>query len=426
MNKIKKEPAIVFVGFKHKADSPKAARDFGFKTILIALQELEKGKELFDEIYITDIKDSEKVDKVIKDIKSKYRAKGVLTNYEHYVVIRSYIAEHLGVPSTSVYASSCTRNKALQRHALEFLPGNLASRRVQTEKEALAAWEDLGKDVFIKNISGVKSKLVFHCKTEKDVKDAMKANLEGSKIPDADLFDAYEYMNFYFKYPNPNNTFLVEKTAKGVLISIDSIVGSRKIWHTPSAVDNVTARELGINDSFLAYSTLPSKLSEDQIQKAKKIVTGAIRILGLRNCCVHTELMVDGDEINLIEIASRMGGYRHQMYKYAYNLNLSEFLVKAVVGKDKSSQKKKATRIARVEIFPREEGQFVEITGLDEFKEQYGKFIIDSSVKQNLGVIGPSKLGYGPAAKLFLTAKKYETLEEVCKEAICMIQAVVK
>lgn len=426
MTKNKKEPAIVFVGFKHKSDSPKAARDLGFKAVLIALDPSEKSMELFDDVYVTNVKDSAEVLKVIEDIKSKYRTKGVLTNYEQYVVLRSYIAEHLGVPSASVYASSCTRNKALQRHALGFLPENIPSKMVDNLAEAKEAWKQLGKDVFVKNISGIKSKLIFHCKSEEDIEEAVDAILKENKIPDKDLYDAYEYMKFHFKYPNPNNTFLVEKTAKGMLVSIDSIVGSRKIWHTPSLVDNYRAKEFGINDSYLPFRILPSKLDPEIISKAKEVVTGSIRILGLRNCSVHTELMIDGDDIYFIEIASRMGGYRQQMYEFAYGLNLSEFLIKAVVGKEKSSRKSKAKIISYIEIFPVKEGEFVGFTGLDEFKETYKDNIVKPNVNPKLNICGPAKLGYGPVAVISLTGKNYKEVYQASEAAVKGIKVIVK
>jgi biotin carboxylase len=413
--KIKKAPAVVFVGFRHKTDSVQSAKNAGYKTILVTTEATLRAQELFDEIYELDMKNAESILAMIPKIKEKYRVRGVLTNYEAFVVIRSYIAEHLGVPTTSVYAASCTRNKALQRHALEFLPENIPAKRVKNVREAKRAFKELGGDCFVKNISGVKSKLIFHVESEEEVKEAIDSMKNVSKIPDKDLYDAYEFMKFHFTYPNPNETFLIEKTANGSLVSVDSIVGSRKIWHCPSLVDTITARELGMKDSFLAYRLLPSRLKPELIKKIKKVVSGAIRILGLKNCAVHTELMITKEgEVHLIELASRMGGYRQDMYMHAYNLDLSERLVRAVIGKEIKTRKKHNKVVAMIECFPSKEGKYLNYSGWDPSELPEGIeliYIKDCPVGRE---VGPAKLGFSPPVKLMLTGSSYKSLNEVC------------
>lgn len=411
-----KKPAIVFVGFRHKTDSVRAAKDASYQTILLTNEASDRAKSLFDNIIELNLNDAEAILNIIPNLKLKYRIKGVLTNYEHYVVLRSYIAEHLGVPTCSVYAASCTRNKALQRHALEFLPENIPAYRVKNLKEAKVAWKKLGKDCFIKNISGVKSKLIFHVKNEQELENAVHSITEGSKVPDKDLYDAYEFMKFHFKYPNPNEIFLVEKTINGQLVSVDSIVGSRKIWHCPSLVDTVTAREIGKNDSYIPYRLLPSKMNSDLIKRIKKVVGGAIRILGLKNCSVHTELMIDQNKnIHLIELASRMGGYRQDMYMHAYELDLSERLVKAVIGGEIKTRKKHKKVVAMLEFFSESEGDPIRIEGFQKNKLPPGIEIIFFK-KSPLGMkVGPAKLGYPPAATLMLSGNRYRNLENFCQ-----------
>ncbi|MFT7183776.1 MAG: biotin carboxylase [Oceanicoccus sp.] len=412
-----KKPAVIFVGFRHKTDSVQAARVAGYQTVLLTHKPSAQAKDLFDEIIVLDMKNADVILELIPQLKTKYRVRGVLTNYEHYVVLRSYIAEHLGVPTSSVYAASCTRNKALQRHALEFLPENIPARRVTNFEEAKKAWQELGKDCFVKNISGVKSKLIFHVQTEEELEEAVNAMTEGSKVPDEDLYDAYEFMQFHFRYPNPNKTFLVEKTVKGRLVSIDSIVGSRKIWHSPSLVDHVKASELGRNDSFLAYRLLPSKLKPDLIKRAKKVAGGAIRILGLKNCAVHTELMIDEEEnIHLIELASRMGGYRQDMYMQAYDLDLSERLVKAVIGGDIKTRKRHKQHIAMLEFFAEDEGQIISIEGIGENKLPEGIELISFKQALESHNVGPAKLGYPPAARMMLSGTGHKALARYCRE----------
>lgn len=411
-----RRPAIVFVGFRHKTDSVQSAKEAGCDTILLTTKAVPLAKKLFDHIFEIDLKHADAILAILPELKKKFKVRGVLTNYEHYVVLRSYIAEHLGVPTSSVYSASCTRNKALQRHALEFLPENIPARRVENLAEAKKAWKDLGKDCFVKNISGVKSKLIFHVRTEEELENAVENMISGSRIPDEDLYDAYEFMNFHFRYPNPNKTFIVEKTVSGSLYSVDSIVGSRRIWHCPSLVETITARELGIKDSYLAYRLLPSKLDPELIKKLKSVVEGAIRILGLRNCAIHAELMVDKDGgIHLIELASRLGGYRQDMYMHAYDLDLSERLIKAVTGGEVKTRKKHKKVVAMIEFFADKECAYKGFSG-------WNKKELDKSMKLHffrepeLGAkLGPAKLGYPPALKIMLEGDNYEQLDQFCR-----------
>ena len=422
--KTTKPAAVAFIGFRHKMDSIIAAREAGHKVILITHKNDEKAAPLFDEVFSVDLKHREALLEVLPSIKAKYRVRGVLTNYEQYVVLRSFIAEHLGVPSCSVYAASCTRNKALQRHALEFLPENIPSYRVKTLTEAKKAFKSLGGDVFFKNIGGVKSKLIFHIQSEEELKKAFTIMKQGSKIPDEDLFDAYEYMKFHFEYPSPNETFLIEKAIDGkILVSVDSIVGSRRIWHSPSLVDNITNRMLGGKDSHISYRMLPSKLKPELIKKIKTVVTGAIRILGLRNCAVHTELMITkNDEVYLIELASRMGGYRQDMYQTAYGLDLSGRLIKAVLGEDIKTRKKHSHYVSIVEIFPKEEMALSAISGHDKLAPKEKAMICYEKARPVGYNAGPAYMGYSPASRMMIKGETYKAVEKLAQKILKTIK----
>ena len=417
MIKAKKEQALIFVGFRHKTDSIKSAKSFGYKVILLAKNPSEKANDLFDEIHTFSSSLTE-IEMIVNDLKKKYRIKGVLTNYEHYVVLRSMVAELCGVPTTSLYAAACTRNKALQRHALKFLPQNVPSALVEDKTEASAAFKNLDEDVFVKNISGVKSKLIFHVQTEKQMESAIEKLSAGSSIPDEDLYEDYEYMNFNFLYPNPNKQFLVEKTVKGHMASIASLIGNRQVWHAPSMVDIYTAKDIDREDSFLAFRILPSRHKPAYINRVKRAVEGAVGILGLKNCAVHAEFMLDeNDNPYLIEIASRLGGYRQDMYKTAFDLDLSDRLIKAVIGKDIRTRKSPKTFVSLVEIFAQTEKTLEKDYTFDDAILLEGIELIFFRGQPAGTKVGPAKLGYPQAAAFMVKCKNYKQLEEFSRMA---------
>lgn len=411
-----KPKTIIFIGFRHKKNSIQTAKEEGFKVVLLTRKTFEEAKGLFDEIIEGDLLNNEFIEKIIPILKQKYLVKGIVSNYEHYVVTRSYLAERFSIPSSTVYSAACTRNKVLQRHALKFMKENIDSISVKTEKEALDAFKKLDKNVFIKSIAGIKSIHVFHCKTKLDIKKAFKALSKNINKIDLDLYDDYKLCNFDFEYPSPRNTFIVEKAAEGQQVSTVTLAGNYNIWSPPSVLDIYPASELGFKDSFLAFRILPSKLPSDIILKAKRATIAAVRILGMRHSAVHTELMVDKDnEIKIIETASRMGGYRETMYRNAYGIELSKLLVKSIIGKDiklsMNPLKKPLAYVSMMEIYAKKEGLFKGIKNID--------LVTNDSNINNIEIlpktgdnVGPAKFGFWPCLRFLIKGKIYEEVYE--------------
>lgn len=312
--KNKQPKAIIFVEYRYKNESIIEAKKAGFKTILITKNTPSNiNSNLFDKIITKDISNTEDLNKLIEYLKRNYSIKNIVSNYEHYVVLRSYLGEKLNIPSCSLYGACCSRNKAMLREALKSIPENIEYNLVETEKQAIQAFKNLGKDVFIKSISGIKSRFVFRVKNKDEIKTIFKKinNIKTSK--DNQLYEDYQNFNFDFKYPDPKKTFLVEKTTPGQQITVASLIGKNNIWHAPSICDVYTARDIGRNDSFLAYRIIPSNHSPQTIKKVKTVVATAIKTLDLQYCSTHSELIIDNNgDIKIIEIASRMGGISSQ------------------------------------------------------------------------------------------------------------------
>ena len=401
--------AIIFVGFRHKTDTIESVKEAGYKTILFTKQQqLSLPANLFDEVIELDILDRTHLETVITQIKPRYNVKSIISNYEHFVVPRSFIAEHLGIPSCSVYSACATRNKALQRHALKFMPENVDSRLVTTQSQALKAFKALGEDVYFKVISGVKSGLVFHCRTKEDVENAFITTKQNLQHLQADLLDDYQYCDFQFSYPSPKTHFLVEKAEAGTQITIASLTNSHRIWHAPSACDIYTAKDIGREDSFLAFRITPSRADKTTITKAKKVTETAMRILGMQHCCAHAELIIKPDgSVKLIEIASRMGGYRAQMYETAYGLRLNNLLVKAVIGKTIKTRKAPLQYVSQVEIFAQETGTLQQVNNFDILSRD--PLVKNLRQKKVVGdTVGKAKDGYENILSFMVTGKTYE------------------
>ncbi|MDP2625078.1 MAG: ATP-grasp domain-containing protein [Candidatus Peregrinibacteria bacterium] len=407
-----KPKAILFIGFRHKTESILEAKELGFKTILLTEELKPEAKGIFDDAYEGNLFDIAVIQKLIKTLKANYRIRGIISNYEHYVVTRSYLAEHFRLPASSIYSACCSRNKAMQRHALNFMNENIPFRIVKTLKQAEKALKTLGGDTFLKAISGIKSRLVFHVQNEKALETAFKELTNTSRSIDLDLENDYTYCNFNFNYLNPKTTFLMEKAIQGNQVTVASLVGGHKLWNAPSICDVYTAADLGRPDSFLAFRILPSKVSPEIQNKVKRAAETAARILGLQYCPIHAELIITPEnEVKLIEIASRMGGYRPQMYKEAYDLNLNRLMIDAALGKEIKKSGRLKSHVSLLEIFPEKEGEFISLENYESLKNDPSVTYSQLDAKPG-DKVGFAKHGHKTIARLLIKANSYEKVYE--------------
>jgi hypothetical protein len=397
----------------------------GFELILITKKAHPMATDLFDEIIETDLSDQEQVGRLVDDLKNRFVLQGIICNYEPYVLQKAFIAQKLGLQSLSPYAAACTRNKALQRKAFSSLEENVPFELVDTFSQAQTAFSRLGKNAYLKSISGVKSRFVFHVTSDEELKDAWE--LFQMADHDLDLYDDFFTYGFDFSYPDPKKYLLVEKACSGFQIALSSFVGSEQITHTPSATDVYPASYLGFEDSFLAFRILPSKLSDEQLQRAYGVVGKIVSALDLKYCGLHTELLLQEDgTYKIIEVASRLGGYRPFMYREVYGLSLPKMLLHAVLGENFSPEGEVSGKyISMMEIFPRQSGIFQSLSGLDSLK-------VDPSVSRILEKkspgepVGLAKEGFPPVLTFLISGSSYEVVYQKSLYYQQYLKAVIK
>ena len=422
---MRRKKAIVFTEYRHKLESVESAQKAGFSAVLVTRKIYPGAKKVFDEIFEVDLNSREVWDDLARKLKQKYNVKAVVSNYDHFVVQRSYLAEKLGVPATTVYAAACTRNKVLMRHALSVLPENIEFEVVKNLSAAKAARKKLGGDVFLKSIAGVKSRCIFHINSEAALTRAWRQFRLLKNEIDSELMNDFKYLDFRFEYPDPRETVLVEKAVRGRQITVSSLVDSHRVWHAPSIVDVTTAAEIGRDDSFLAFRMLPSKIPKSIWLEAKKITETAIKVLGLRNCAVFTDLIVDDSgAVKIIEIASRMGGYRPLMYSHAYDFYLPDLLIRAVTGRPVRRRKKAEQFVSLLEIFAEKSGRFVKIENLAEIKKDPAVVYLKMKVRKN-SPVGRARENCEPVAIILLAGKNYRALEKKSRELHSKLKVVV-
>jgi biotin carboxylase len=157
---------------------------------------------------------------------------------------------------------------------------------------------------------------------------------------------------------------IAEEYMEGDLYSIDSYVDSRgKVYHCPLVLQ-VTAKKIGRDDFYNYLQMTPTGLKLETVAKAELAAEKAVHALGLRSSIVHSELMKIDDEWKIVEVAARMGGYRHLLHKLSCDINhvLNDVLIR-MPRKPIISKKCKGCACA-MKWFAAKEGKITELKGI--------------------------------------------------------------
>ncbi len=408
------EKAVLFTGFKVKPDCISQAKQRGYQVVLLSPTTVEGAKDVFDEIFVFDFNSVEEIEAALRKINEKYISQGIISNYDDFVVSRSYLAQKLKLNACPVYNACLSRNKALQRIALKELPENIDFRVVRDSQQGFQAFKDLGEDVYVKSISGVKSKFVFHVDSNDLFQRSMKEIAEAPTRMSSQMYSNFEAYGFDFDYPDPAKNFLVEKAEYGQQVTTLAIVGGDgEIWHGPSICDIYTAEDIGFQDSFLAFRILPSKQPLEIIEKAHLLTEKVVSKLGQSHCAVHTEFLLnENQQFKIIESSSRMAGYRPLMYQQVYGVDVSEIALDAALGNAFSQKTTEAQCYMSVsEILPRETGILRGIEGIEELKKDPAvKILRDRCISGSQ--VGPAQENYKALLIFSYTGETYEEVYE--------------
>ncbi len=157
---------------------------------------------------------------------------------------------------------------------------------------------------------------------------------------------------------------IAEEYMDGDMYSIDSYVNSRGRVHHCPLVKVVTGKKIGRDDFYNYLQMTPTIFKPATVEKARLAAEDAIHALGLSNTTTHTELMKIDDEWKVIEIGSRMGGFRHVLHSLSCDINhsLNDVLIR--IPKKPVIPKKCKGYACAMKWFAAKEGTIVEMKGI--------------------------------------------------------------
>jgi biotin carboxylase len=104
---------------------------------------------------------------------------------------------------------------------------------------------------------------------------------------------------------NRNNRYIIECFIAGVEMTIEGLCRNGKVTIL-SRSDKVHQKHR--NYKVAMQLNYPSSLSQKTLERVDELVIKAATALGLTDCAIHCEIIVDRERISLVELAARPGG----------------------------------------------------------------------------------------------------------------------
>ncbi len=268
---------------------------------------------------IVDVRDEES----ILSFAQAHKIDGVITDQTD-IAVRSvaYVAEKMGLPGIGYETGLLFTDKSRMRSRLAELGlPLLANRTVSSVEEAVAFYRELVSSadrstdpvrVIIKPLDTQGSRGVQVCAGEQEIRD---------KYPEAARWSG-------------NHEVIIEHFATGREFVVESLVLNHK-YKTLCIGDTLY---FDIPDAFAAKSRIFPSTADDALRGKvldldEKIITG----FGLTQGITHSEYIMDGDEVYLIETAARGGGVfiSSDLISLSSGLHTEQFLVDMALGQQK-------------------------------------------------------------------------------------------
>ena len=239
---------------------------------------------------------------------------GVITDQTD-IAVRSvaYVAENLGLPGIGSEAGRLFTDKSLMRDRMVELGIKLLPHRTVTSmEEGLNFYREIGGNVIIKPLDTQGSRGVQICRSESELR---------SKYAEAARWSS-------------GHQVLIERYATGREFVVEGIAVDFEFEN--ACIGDTLYFDLP--DAFAAKSRIFPTTADDKLRQRvldlnTKIITG----FGLKQGLTHSEFIMDGDDIYLIETAARGGGVfiSSDLIHYSCGLDTEGFLLDIATGKQK-------------------------------------------------------------------------------------------
>lgn len=315
------------------------------EVILVAPAVSEDFLKYADRVYYLDLREKEQ----ILEIARKENIDGIITDQTDIPVRAvAYVADELGLPGIGYETACLFTDKGKMREKLNELEiPTLPNKTVQTLEEAVAFFQSLDGKAIIKPVDNQGSRGVYKISSKQELEKYFPLAVSVS----------------------PTGQVVVEKYAEGREFVVEAMCL------------NYEYRELILGDTlyfdienaFAAKNRLFPSEAEEELQKKvsqlnEKIITG----FELKQGISHSEYVMDGDEVYLIETAARGGGVfiSSDLINLCTGLDTEKFLIQMALGELKAMPETQRDRFyCGYMAFYLPQGRVKSIRGIQEVQE---------------------------------------------------------
>lgn len=384
-----------------QSESLESIHRLGYKAgILLDSNANLKHPELYDRVVSVDFAALD--DELTRLEREDLKMAGLVCTYENYIIGKARIGTHFQVASPSLASAEMSTDKSLMRRAFMAADPTITPNftTVNALGEALAFATKKGYPLILKPTNLVKSLLVLKCSNE----DELRANFAYASSSIGDLYKKY---NIYDREPQ----LIIEEYIVGKTCSIAAFVDEQG---TPYFCDGIVAltgaQDINVADNYLYSRHLPASFSDKLTAQLFDVAEKGIRALDMRSTPAHVELIYNDNEVKLIEIGARIGGYRPRMYQYSYGTDLVEQEVRLALGEKPNLIGTFKAYSAVYELFPTQEGLFAGVTGTPD-TNNYTYYAVKAREGQQ---IGPAKSGYKAAVIIIVVHSDIRQFTAIC------------
>lgn len=282
------------------------AKKMFFYTIVLDMDYKCIGAKWCDEFLCIDISNKDAVLEKAKE----YKIESILTSATELGNITAcYVGEKLGLKSNSYQTALNTTNKILMKK-------KLSDNNIPLIKYSIINYEDI---INKKEINWID----FPCVVKPSDSSAGRGV---SFCQDKILLDTSLEKAFSF---SKNGSVLIEKYIKGRQFSIETI--STNANHKILTITREYIRE--IPDIVETHQTVPAFIDIDLQTKIELYILNILEIFNIKFGASHIEIKVDNEQnIQFLEIASRIGGWRAELINLVYGISYSQLLLFSSLG----------------------------------------------------------------------------------------------
>lgn len=350
----------------------KKAKEMGLYTIVVSIEGKYPGFEYADKIYYVDTTDKEQ----ILNIAVEEKISGICTaGTDVAVPSLGYVCDKLGLSGVSEKGALCASNKYLMKEQFKKCGVNTAQYcMVDFDENVETAIKELQFPLVFKAVDSSGSRGIVKVK-----------NCESGE-----LAEAADIVRSVTK----KNHFIAEEFIEGAEFGAQALVYKGGVQFVMPHGDYVFVGDTGVPVGHF----VPYNVSQDILEQVYEQTVKSVKALGLDNCAVNMDFILQDGKVYVLEIGARSGATcLPEMISIYYGIDFYKILLQIALGEDieKIAAKKEGRPNACRLVMAERTGKIRKIT----LPNIYDKRVKDLSMDYEVGDsvrkfrTGPDRIG---------------------------------